>query len=379
MSKVAVIKCESYDYEKVREAVRRGIELIGGPLDFVKPGEKILLNPNLLSADPPERCVTTHPAVFKAVAEVFKEAGANLTYGDSPGFHTPAAAAKKSGIAGAADELGIKFADFQNGEEITFHEGIQNKRFVIAKGVLEAEGLISLPKLKPHGMARMTGCIKNQFGCIPGPLKGEFHVRIPDINDFSKMLVDLNRYLKPRLYIMDGIIAMEGNGPRSGTPKKMGVLLFSSDPVALDATVCRLVDLDPEFVPTTKCGFDAGLGVYNESDIEIVGDKVSCFKDYDVTREPVKPVRMVGALRHLVNVLVPKPYIIESKCVKCGVCVKMCPVNPKVVDWHNGEKDKAPTYKYKRCIRCYCCQELCPEGAIKLKVPLIRRVFSKKK
>lgn len=379
MSKVAIIKCESYDYEKVREAVGRGMGLIGGPSAFIKPEERILLKPNLLSADPPERCVTTHPAVFKAVAEVFKEAGANLVYGDSPGFHTPAAAAKKSGIAGVADELGIKLADFQNGEEITFHEGVQNKRFVIAKGVLECDGLISLPKLKTHGMARMTGCIKNQFGCIPGPLKGEFHVRMPDINDFAKMLVDLNSYLKPRLYIMDGIIAMEGNGPRSGNPKKMGILLISSDPVALDATVCRLVNLDPEFVPTTKYGFDAGLGVYNENDIEIVGDKVECYKDFDVTREPVRPIKYGRAIRSLVNVVVPKPYITEGSCVKCGVCVQMCPVSPKAVDWHDGVKSKAPTYKYKRCIRCYCCQELCPEGAIKLKVPLIRRIISRKK
>ncbi|MFZ5987493.1 MAG: DUF362 domain-containing protein [Bacillota bacterium] len=379
MSKVAVIRCESYDYNIVKSAVARGLKLIGGPLAFARPGEKILLKPNLLSADPPERCSTTHPSVFKAVAESFKDAGINLTYGDSPAFHKPLTAALKAGIEQAARELDITLADFQNGKEVFFEEAIQNKKFIIANGVLESDGLISLPKLKTHGLARMTGCIKNQFGCIPGPLKGEFHVRIPDAIDFSKMLVDLNAFIKPRLYVMDGVVAMEGNGPRGGTPKNMNVILLSSDPVALDATVCRLINLDPEFVPTTRFGKEAGLGTYSEEEIEIVGDSLNSFIDssFNVKREHVKPYKAGGVIQFLRNTLVPKPYIEESKCIKCGVCVKMCPVNPKALDWHHGTSDAPPTYIYKRCIRCYCCQELCPESAILIRVPFIRKLFGK--
>lgn len=96
MSKVALIRCESYDYDAVKSAVKRGLDLIGGPHRFAAPNEKILLKPNLLSADPPERCSTTHPSVFKAVAEIFMEAGiTNLSYGDSPGIHKPITAARK--------------------------------------------------------------------------------------------------------------------------------------------------------------------------------------------------------------------------------------------------------------------------------------------
>ncbi len=379
MSKVAVVKCEGYEYEKVKNAVEKGIGLLGGPSAFVKPGERILLKPNLLSADPPERCATTHPSVFKAVGEILMRAGGKLSYGDSPGLHSPKTAAKKAGIADVADELGIGLADFQSGEEIVFREGLQNKRFVIAKGVIESDGLISLPKLKTHALEKMTGCVKNQFGCVPGKLKGEFHVRIPDVNDFARMLVDLNNYIKPRLYVMDGIMAMEGNGPRSGNPKKMDLLIFSSDPIALDATVCRIVNLDPGLVPTIKYGSEAGMGTYLEKDIEILGDGLSYFKDFDVIREPLKPYRGREALQFLKNYVVPRPYINGDRCVKCGVCVTMCPVNPKAVDWHNGVKDKPPVHIYNRCIRCYCCQELCPEGVIGLKVPLIRRLLSKRK
>lgn len=379
MSKVALIRCESYDYDAVKSSVKRGLDLIGGPHKFAAPAEKILLKPNLLSADPPERCCTTHPSVFKAVAEIFKESGANLSYGDSPGVHKPITAAKKSGLEQAANEIGIKLADFSDGKEVFFDNAIQNKKFVIANGVLDSDSIISLPKLKTHGFARMTGCIKNQFGCIPGPLKGEFHVRIPNVIDFSKMLVDLNAYLKPKLFVMDGIMAMEGNGPRGGTPKKMNAILLSADPIALDATVCRMINLNPEFVPTIVFGKEAGLGTYAENEIEILGDDIRSFTDpnFDVRREPVKPFRSGGTIQFLRNSIVPKPYIDESKCIKCGVCVNMCPVNPKALDWHTGSKKEPPTYIYKRCIRCYCCQELCPESAIHLKVPLIRKFLYK--
>jgi uncharacterized protein (DUF362 family)/NAD-dependent dihydropyrimidine dehydrogenase PreA subunit len=380
MAKVALVRCESYDYDEVKKAVDRGLSLIGGPEAFVKSGEKILLKPNFLAAELPEKCVTTHPSVFKAAAEAFKSVGAVLSYGDSPAFGSPEAVAKKSGVGSAAAELGIPLADFHNGEEVSFKEGRQNKKLFIAKGVLESDGMVSLPKLKTHGFARMTGSVKNQFGCIPGMLKGEFHVKLPDANDFARMLVDINMFVKPRLFIMDGIIGMEGNGPRGGKPKKMNVLLFSSDPIALDSTVCRMIGLDPEFVPTTKLGTEAGLGTYHENEIEILGDKLEDFsvKEFDVKRQPVEPFKSGGVLNFARNSFVPKPYINESKCVRCGICTKMCPVNPKAVDFHDDNKQKPPYYKYERCIRCYCCQELCPENAIKLRVPPIRRLFSKK-
>ncbi|WP_265443199.1 DUF362 domain-containing protein [Acetivibrio straminisolvens] len=378
MSKVALIRCESYDYNAVKSAVKRGLDLIGGPHKFAAPDEKILLKPNLVTADPPERCSTTHPSVFKAVAELFMEAGiTNLAYGDSPGIHKPITAARKAGLEKAANELGIKFADFSEGKEVFFENAIQNKKFIIANGVLESNGIISLPKLKTHGFARMTGCVKNQFGCVPGPLKGEFHARIPSMIDFSKMLVDLNVYLKPRLFVMDGIMAMEGNGPRGGTPKKMNAILISSDPIALDATVCRMINLNPEFVPTIVFGKESGLGTYNENEIEIVGDDIQSFitPDFDVRREPVKPFKPGGVIQFFRNSIVPKPYIKKPKCIKCGVCVNVCPVKPKALGWRNNNKKEAPTYTYRRCIRCYCCQELCPESAIHIKVPFIRKFF----
>ncbi len=383
MPKVVLVNCESYDYDQVKGSVQKGINLLGGPSAFAKPGEKILLKPNWVVAVPPEKCVTTHPAVFRAVCEVFNDTGVNLTYGDSPSYQSPEVAAQKTGFAEVAAKLGIPMADFRNGKEIFFQEALQNKKFTIANGVLECDGLISLPKLKTHGFLKLTGSVKNQFGCVPGLLKGEFHAKLPNPADFAKMLVDLNSFIKPRLYIMDGIIAMEGNGPMSGDPRKMNVLLFSADPIALDATVCRIINVNPEFSYTITYGKEAGLGTYQENEIELLGESIKTFQapDFKVNRDLQKNFSGRGKVARLINnAIVSKPNISKNKCLKCGVCVNMCPVNPKAVDWHNkSDKSNPPSYKYNLCIRCYCCQEVCPEGAIELKKPFIRKLFSKHK
>ncbi|MDD4994145.1 MAG: DUF362 domain-containing protein [Paludibacter sp.] len=375
-SKVAIIRCNSYETEEVKKAVSRGLELIGGAQTFVQKDEKILLKVNLLVGEVPEKCVTTHPAVFKAVAELFAAEGAVLSYGDSPGFGAGHAAAKKAGIADVAEDLKVELADFKEGREAFFEEGNQNKKFFIANGVLDADGLISLPKMKTHGLERFTGAVKNQFGCVVGMRKGEFHVKLPDATDFARMLVDLNSFVKPRLYIMDGIMAMEGNGPRGGTPRAMNVLLFSTDPIALDATASRMINLNPLFVPTTLVGAETGAGKYKEEEIEIVGDRLKDFicTDFNVERTPVKTVKKGKMVQFLNNRLVAKPYIIEEKCTQCGTCVHSCPVEGKAVNWLNADKTKAPVYDYSICIKCYCCQEMCPESAIVLRDPLIIKV-----
>ncbi len=378
MSKVALIRCESYDDEIVKKSIEKGLALIGGISQFIQKGEKILLKPNLLVAEPPQKCVTTHPAVFKAVAQALIDAKVVVSYGDSPAIGKTLRAAKKAGLAKVADELNIPLADFKNGKDVYFDKGIQNRKFTIAKAVFDNDGVISLPKLKTHGLEKFTGAIKNQFGCVPGVLKGEFHLKLSSAGDFSKMLVDLNKFISPRLYVMDGIIGMEGNGPRGGTPKKMNILLLSSDPVALDATVCRLIKLDPEYVPTTKYGMQAGMGTYLKEEIELVGDDFDSFftQDFKIDRKPLKTFKPGLVSDFLNKRIVSKPYIEQEKCVRCGVCVNMCPANPKAVFFENDDPENVPIYNYDDCINCFCCQELCPESAIQLKTPLLRKLIN---
>jgi ferredoxin len=159
-------------------------------------------------------------------------------------------------------------------------------------------------------------------------------------------------------------MVQEAESPRSrsGNPKKLSVLLFSSDPIAIDSIACKM---------------QANLGVYHYESIELVGENVESFIDenFEVTRTPPVPSGG-GRLKTFVkNRISPRPAIDIIKCTICGTCVEMCPVDPKAVDWHKGDKSKSPTYKYGRCIRCYCCQESCPEGAIAVDNPLLGRIF----
>jgi Pyruvate/2-oxoacid:ferredoxin oxidoreductase delta subunit len=190
------------------------------------------------------------------------------------------------------------------------------------------------------------------------------------------MLVCLDLYIRPRLYIVDGIIAMQGNGPRGGDPVNMNVLLFSKDPVALEAVICRLIDLNPEFVPTMIPAQEWGLGTYHFEDIEMLGDPIEPLinKSFNVVRAPVSPVTSSTTVSFIKNLVSPRPVINVELCNHCGTCVKVCPAQPKAVDWHDGDHKKAPTYKYERCIRCFCCQELCPEHAISVKTPWLGQI-----
>ncbi len=374
-STVALVRCPSYEPGEVLRAVRRGLDLLGGPGRFAAAGETILLKPNVLFGDPPERCTATHPAVLEAVGRVFAGTAGRVTYGDSPGLGRPAGQMRGAGLAAAAERLGIGLADFEHGEEVPFPQSPFQRSFVVARGVLAADGIVNLPKLKTHGITRITGAVKNLLGCLPGMRKPEWHMKLPRHDDFARMLVTLGLLLRPRLHVMDGIMAMEGNGPRGGDPFPLGVLLFSTDPVALDATACRLVDLDPRCVPTCEPGREWGLGTWRAEEIELAGDPLEPLvrRDFRVERQaPLGPNRMqqLAVFRHAVS---PRPVIDPALCTACGTCLQVCPARPKaLVSRRDG---RPPAFEYGNCIRCYCCQEMCPRRAIAKRTPLLGRLL----
>jgi len=276
---VVIIRCDTYADGQVLTAIQKGLEMLGGISVFAKPGERIVIKPNVLIGTDPDKGVTTHPAVFRAVGKLLKDSGVSVLYGDSPSFGKSEPNLRKSGLKQVGDKLGFILADFNSGRPVSHKDALLVKQFVVANGVLDSDGLISLPKFKTHGLVRFTGAVKNQFGCVPGLLKSQYHVKLPDPYDFAKMLVDLNTIIKPRLYVMDGIMAREGNGPRSGKLKRLNVLLLSNDPVALDAIACRIIDLNPDIVPTSEPGEKACLGTYRVDNVEILGESIESFVD----------------------------------------------------------------------------------------------------
>ncbi len=370
---VALVPVDTYEQAAVDAAVRKGMELLGGIGAFVKPEEKILLKPNLLSGALPQKAITTHPAVFSAVVKLLREAGyEHLSYGDSPGnpATTPVKAAAAAGISEIAQQYGVEKADFDTGSVVRFPEGKTARSFYLCHGVQEADAMINLCKMKTHALERITGGVKNLYGCICGAKKAVGHAQYPSSEVFADMLADLNKCVHPRLHIMDGIVAMEGNGPTSGVPRPMNVLLFSADPVAMDTVFCALVSLDPATVPTCVSGEKYGVGTMRAERIRVMTPEgeITCKEaaekygqpDFDVRRDKLSRSFFMK-LMPLLPFLQDRPKVDRKKCVACGLCEKACPVEEKAVHSGNGKK---AVYDYKKCIRCYCCQEMCPAKAI---------------
>jgi uncharacterized protein (DUF362 family)/NAD-dependent dihydropyrimidine dehydrogenase PreA subunit len=373
---VALIRCPNYDPDEVEAALRRGLAHLGGIERFVQPGERIMLKPNILAGDPPARAVTTHPTVLAGMVRVLRDAGAEVCFGDSPGLDAPRQAAERSGLYDAGVQNGARFVEFTANEHLDTSEGKAVKRLPVARVVLDCDGVINLPKMKAHQLTRITGAVKNLFGCIAGRRKALYHVQFQDPRAFSRLLVALAMQIHPRLHVMDGVIAMEGNGPRGGNPHLMQVLILSADPIAVDATFCRLIAMDPGFVPTNTLGAEVGLGTYDREAIEIVGDTLDDLidPDFKMIRKPVYANATLANRDILKNLLLPKPTIQEVRCIRCGRCVEACPVPGKALHFEDGRKNP-PVYTYKRCIRCYCCHEMCPEQAIEKRVPLLGRML----
>lgn len=375
MQTVVLIPIDTYEQGAVDAAVRQGVELLGGMEKFIGKEEKVLLKPNLLSRALPQKAITTHPAVFSAVCKLLKEEGyQHVSYGDSPGnpTTTPEKATDTCGLAAEAAKHGVPLGDFDGGSVVHFPQGKTARSFYLCHAVQEADAIINICKMKTHALERITGAVKNLYGCITGVNKATGHAHYPNSEVFADMLADLNLCVHPRLHIMDGIVAMEGNGPTSGTPVAMNVLLFSADPVALDSVYAGLIHLDPAQVPTCVSGAKAGVGVMDYSQIDIVTPQGSITMeqaqdkygkaDFDVFRDKMKKSLMMKVVP-LLPFLQHRPKVDPKRCVACGVCEESCPVPEKAVHAGHGQKAK---YDYKKCIRCYCCQEMCPAKAIEV-------------
>ena len=415
-SKVAIVRCDSYERDKVSAAVREAVELLGGldsilgesaALQSLGKDAEVVLKLNMLGRHAPEKAVTTHPEVFRAVGELLQENGyGNLVYGDSPG--SPVSSMEKTaegcGLKAVADELGIKPGDFDRGTDVDYPEGKVARRFVLCNEIAKVTGaggeepaglIINICKMKTHQLERITGAVKNTFGCVCGVNKAMTHATYQSPEHFARMLADLNTLVRPALHIMDGIVAMDGNGPASGDPFPMNAILVSTDPVALDAMFCKLIYLDPQMVATNTACADAGVGTWDDENIEILLGGVPMQKEGAVittdelevkyadknfnvqrSREFRGSMSLMGFVRRFAN---KKPVVIANKCVGCGVCEQTCPLEDKAVIVRQDSTGRAVAqYDHSKCIKCYCCQEMCPERAITVKKSLLAKIVDRR-
>lgn len=373
-AKVALVKCGSYSREEVPHAVYSAIGLLGGAGAFIRQGERTLVKPNMLSPYEPSHAVTTHPEIVGAVIDLVREVGAEVVVGDSPGHGGVIAVAKECGIASVCDEMGVPLVSFDDEVEVKQPSGRVCKEFTLVRPVLEAGAIISVAKMKTHALMTYTGAVKNLFGCIPGLKKMRMHLRYPDPNMFSQMLLDLLTLIKPRLSLLDAVIAMDGNGPSRGRVRPVGAIIASEDPIALDVVALRLVGADPMRVPYLRAARDLGVGRTQLEDIEVVGGSLEDFS-IDDFRMPSAALANLGATRWLETArkhVTARPALKGSKCLGCGVCAESCP--PQAISITPSRRARIDD---RACIRCFCCYEMCPEGAVSLSQGLLAKFIDR--
>jgi uncharacterized protein (DUF362 family)/Pyruvate/2-oxoacid:ferredoxin oxidoreductase delta subunit len=361
-SSVSIVRCPNYDEDMVLSGLQRSIDLIGGIQTFVKKGNRVLIKPNLLYGKSPEKAVTTHPSILRGMIQIVREAGGVPFIGDSPSVGSLMKTAEKAGIKAVADEMECPLVEFNRPVLPPKGGGKIFKQLEIDQTVLESDVIINLPKFKTHTLTLLTLGVKNLFGCIPGPRKVLWHLRGgEDRKTFAQILLDVYQIVQPSLTILDGVVGMEGNGPHSGHPIPLGLILASGDALSLDQIVCDLLGISRRSLLTNRVAFEQGIG---KDRIDILGEKVEEVKisnfQFPTLSQPDwnLPRFLRKALK---NALTSQPVIEEEVCNACDRCAEICP--PKAL----ARKGKDLIFDYGQCIRCFCCLEVCPEGAISIK------------
>lgn len=377
--KVYVAPCP--DYGRAAEALAGLIAQMGGMERFVKPGERLLLKPNLLAAARPEQAVSTHPAVVAAVAALVRDQGGQAVIADSPGGPYLEAGLKrlyeKSGMKQAAEAAGAQLNYDVSTRQVSIPQGKVLRRAEVIAPAVELDGIINLCKLKTNLFMSMTGAVKNQFGLIPGVTKVGFHASHQDKGQFADMLLDLAGWAAPRLSVMDAVLAMEGEGPgASGTPRQMGLLLASEDPLALDVAAGELIGLPRNANPVLLAAQRRGLTPSRMEDVELVGGDIADLRIPDY-RFPAHVrtniMEFLGPLtgpaaRFVKSAMAQTPRVRPEVCVGCGICQNACPGAAIAME------DRKARIDPRKCIHCYCCHELCPQKAVALKRGVLSRL-----
>ena len=373
MASVSISKCNSYDTKEVQGAVDSCLDKLGGLSSLIKPDDRVLIKPNILIAKPPEEAVTTHPALIEAIIMVIKKVGAVPLVGDSPGGLVGNVGEhwKVTGIEEVCNRLNVEILNFESSG--VYEKRINGNHYHIAKPVLDADFIINVPKIKTHGLTILTCAIKNMYGTIPGLTKVNYHKEAPKPSDFAELVVDIFALSKPGLNIVDGIIGMDGNGPSAGNPKEMGLILASTDAIAVDSLICQILGKNPLKVPTNKNAYERGLGEADINKIKVLGYQPDVIDDFKWPPNIASSLDMVPSFisKGLMRFWWSRPVIDPEVCTKCGKCVKNCPVEAL------SAGVKIPEFDYPECINCMCCMEMCPEKAVKLEKSMLSKLLSR--
>ncbi|MEN6621246.1 MAG: DUF362 domain-containing protein [Smithella sp.] len=346
-----IIRNASYQYDELKEPVFEILERLAG--DKIRPGLRVLIKPNVLCVARPQDAILTHSNLIRAVAEYVLRKGARIQISDSPAIGSFEKILKKNGTIEALQGLDVTCKSFQEVLEVDI--GKPYGRIEIARDAVEADIIINLPKLKTHSQMLLTLAAKNMFGCIVGFKKSQWHMRAGvDTMAFARLLVAIHQAVKPTLSILDGILALEGEGPgKRGRPRKIGVLIGGNDSFALDMAVCKMLGVTHTNMPMLKVAQEEGL--IPSCEIDGILPQVRNFQLPGGGHLIFGPAFLQNFLRRHT---LARPVCEEQLCQLCGKCGMICPAEAI------KEKTDKIEFDYSKCIRCYCCIEVCPFGAL---------------
>jgi uncharacterized protein (DUF362 family)/Pyruvate/2-oxoacid:ferredoxin oxidoreductase delta subunit len=356
MSKVMI---HPASYENVREAVDRAFELF--PMEL--RGKKVLIKPNVLRASEAREGIVTHPAVLRAVVEKVETMGpAAIMVGDNPGLFSYGANEESFQTTGLMAAAKGYYQNIGNDSvPVDFHPDFL-PQVSLSRIVLDADIIISLPRFKTHGLTVITGAIKNSYGFLPGAQKAKLHQVAGSPERFHELVVEVFRLRVPDLFLVDAVVAMEGNGPASPDLRDVGLFLASDNAVALDAVMAKMMGCEPGLLRFLRKAKELGLGDYDLDKIEVIGElrPIPDFKLPPLGGEAVlhnETIQEAIQQRTLV-----RPQADPELCTACGTCIDQCPVSALSLE------GQLPRVDPDICISCFCCQEICPEKAITLMV-----------
>jgi uncharacterized protein (DUF362 family)/ferredoxin-like protein FixX len=354
--------------ERLEEAAGK----IFAAFPFSWTGKKVLLKPNMVGAYAAERGVTTHPGLVRSCRDWLREAGATVIVGDNPGvvgYGVSDAVATACGIKAAAGDSYVNIS--REAASVPLRSSLASSTLV-SKAVLEADVFITLPRFKTHMQTLITGAIKNSYGTLAGGEKARFHRLAVDPKTFSRAVAEVFAIRPPDLAIMDGLTAMEGNGPSSDDLRPLSKIIASRDAVAVDALMAAMMGVDPQSVPMLAAAREMKLGETDLAGINCQGEW-SPIEKFKLPRSFGRG----GILAKMINRVWGRLFtrtvlqIAPGLCQRCGLCHRQCPVQAvKKID--GGFR-----IDNSRCIRCYCCYEICVHRAIRIGSPfdrLVRRI-----
>ncbi len=354
-------------------SLARLVEPFGGWSGIVHPGERVAVKINLLRAAAPEKAVTTHPETLACVLRALKAAGADPFVADSPGgLNGPAKVARAYKLSGLADVCAaesVQIVDVED-DKVTLKapEGRLYRTFSVGRAFVDADAIVQVGVLKTHQLMRLTGGVKLTYGCIPGLAKAHLHVRAQRREDFADMLLDLHLALKPRFTIIDGIVAMEGQGPGSGTPRELGSLFAAHDAMALDAALADRTAHERRAVYTIAASARRGL-LDLDDPYRLEGDAIEPDTGFKPVRRDMQELLPPSLHRATRNLITARPRLADpDACIRCGDCATICGAAAIVMD-------PLPVYDDKLCVRCFACTEVCPTAAIDNVSPRLARLF----